>query len=348
MNVLVTGGAGYIASHVIKYILVGKSNNFSQIVVLDNLSTGSKYITDELHKIASENDMKFKFYLGDVSDIDFVESLLDEYQFDVIMHFAASLIVPESVADPLKYYYNNVVNTIRLLDLAIKHKVKYFLFSSTASQYSNENVKYGDKFSEDHPINPVNPYARTKNMCENIIRDCSNAYGIKYVILRYFNVAGADIENRIGQSTPNSTHLMKVAAQTALGIRDKLTIFGTDYPTPDGTCIRDYIHVDDLASAHVCALNYVVKYNSSELFNCGYGKGYSVKQVVDTMKAFTGIDFLVEYGERRAGDPAYLVADSTKLKSLVGWKPKYDDISIICKSAYDWERKLLDLKLGNP
>lgn len=344
MKILITGGAGYIASHVIKYFLLDSGTNF-YIVVLDNFVTGSKYIIDELDKIASENDKTFKFYLGDVSDINFVESLLDEYQFDVIMHFAASLIVPESVADPLKYYYNNVINTIRLLDLAIKHNVEYFLFSSTASQYSNENVKYGDRFSEDHPINPLNPYARTKNMCENIIKDCSQAYGIKYVILRYFNVAGADIENRIGQCTPNSTHLVKVAAQTALGIREKLTVFGTDYPTPDGTCIRDYIHVDDLASAHVCALDYVIKTGKSNLFNCGYGRGYSVTDVVYTMKQVTGIDFPVEYGERRKGDPAYLVADPTKLKTLTGWDPRYDDISIVCRSAYEWEKKLMNLNI---
>ncbi len=342
MKILVTGGAGYIASHVIKYILCD-TNQGVDIVVLDNLSTGSKYIVDELNKIAEENLKSFEFYLGDVSDISFVENLLEKYKFDVIMHFAASLIVPESVSDPLKYYYNNVINTIRLIDISIKHKIKYFLFSSTASQYSNDNVTYGDKFREDHPINPLNPYARTKNMCENIIKDCSHAYGIKYVILRYFNVAGADMENRIGQCTPNSTHLVKVATQTALGIRNKITVFGTDYPTPDGTCIRDYIHVDDLASAHVCALNYVISTNESELFNCGYGKGYSVKEVVETMKILTGIDFPVEFGERRAGDPAYSVADPSKLKTLAGWQPKYDDISIICKSAYDWEKKLTDL-----
>lgn len=325
MKVLITGGAGYIGSHLVKQL--GDFTNYD-IFVLDNLSTGFK-----------ESVLYGKFLKGDLSDWDFIKKLLDKEQFDSIVHFGASLVVPESVTNPLKYYLNNTANSTNLIKCALESGVKYFIFSSTAAIYG-EPPKQLIPINEDAPLNPINPYGRSKLMTENILKDgASTNKNFKYVILRYFNVAGADIEGRIGQSTKNATHLVKVAAETACGKREKILVFGQDYDTKDGTCIRDYIHVEDLANAHILALDYL-KNNESDTFNCGYAKGYSVMEVINTMKKVTGVDFKVEITHRRAGDPAELVADNRKILKKLNFTPKYNNLEIICKTAYEWEKRL--------
>lgn len=324
MKILVTGGAGYIGSHFVK-----QSGDFTNhdITVLDNLSTGFR-----------EAVLYGKFIKGDLSDWDFIKKLLEKETFDTVVHFGASLIVPESVTNPLKYYLNNTANSANLIKSAMDSGVKYFIFSSTAATYG-EPPKELIPINETAPLNPINPYGRSKLMTEYILKDAAGANkNIKYVILRYFNVAGADPDGKIGQSTVNATHLIKVAAEAACGKREKILVFGQDYDTPDGTCIRDYIHVTDLANAHILAIDYL-KNNESETFNCGYGKGYSVMEVINTMKKVTGIDFNVEVAGRRAGDPAELVADNKKILKKLNFTPKYNDLEIICKSAYEWERK---------
>lgn len=325
MKLLITGGAGYIGSHFVKQL--GDFTNYD-ILVLDNLSTGFK-----------ESVLYGKFIKGDLSDWDFIKKLLDKEHFDGIVHFGASLIVPESVTNPLKYYLNNTANSANLIKCALESGVKYFIFSSTAAVYG-EPPKHLIPINEDAPLNPINPYGRSKLMTEYILKDAAEANkNLKYVILRYFNVAGADIDGRIGQSTKNATHLIKVAAETACGKREKMLVFGQDYDTKDGTCIRDYIHVEDLANAHILALDYL-KNNESDTFNCGYGKGYSVMEVINTMKKVTGIDFKVEITHRRAGDPAELVADNRKILKKLNFTTKYNNLEIICKTAYEWEKRL--------
>lgn len=325
MKLLITGGAGYIGSHLVKQL--GDFTNYD-IFVLDNLSTGFK-----------ESVLYGKFVKGDLSDWDFIKKLLDKEQFDSVVHFGASLIVPESVTNPLKYYLNNTANSAHLIKCALESGVKYFIFSSTAASYG-EPPKQLIPINEDAPLNPINPYGRSKLMTEYILKDAAEANkNLKYVILRYFNVAGADIDGRIGQSTKNATHLIKVAAETACGKREKMLVFGQDYDTKDGTCIRDYIHVEDLANAHILALDYL-KNNESDTFNCGYGKGYSVTEVINTMKKITGIDFKVDITDRRAGDPAELVADNRKILKKLNFTPKYNNLEIICKTAYEWEKRL--------
>lgn len=334
MDILVTGGAGYIGSHVVKQLL--ESSNYT-ITIIDNLSTGSLKTIQTLEGIKSdENSMKF--IKADLSNFAQIEEIFKTNSFQAIIHFAASIIVPESVTNPLKYYLNNTTNTINLINLAIKYGVSKFIFSSTAAVYGNpEEIPV----REDSPTCPINPYGMSKLMSENVLKDTAKAYkGFKYVILRYFNVAGADIKNRIGQCFPNATHLIKVAAETAVGKRDKLYIFGDDYPTFDGTCIRDYIHVDDLSDAHLMALEYLEDHDS-DVFNCGYGYGYSVKQVIETMRKVSGVNFPVEVVGRREGDAACLVANSDKIKTLMGWQPKYNQLELICQTALNWEKKLL-------
>ncbi|MGC8768419.1 UDP-glucose 4-epimerase GalE [Calditerrivibrio sp.] len=334
MKILVTGGAGYIGSHVVKQLL---ENTEHHVTIIDNLSTGLMKTVDTLKDISVD---RLKFLHTDLKNFSEVEGIIKSNNFDAIIHFAASIVVPESVENPLKYYLNNTVNTTNLINLAVKYGINHFIFSSTAAVYGEpEEIPV----KESSKLIPINPYGMSKLMTENVLRDSANAYkDFKYVILRYFNVAGADIKNRIGQSFPNATHLIKVAAETAIGKRDKLFIFGEDYDTKDGTCIRDYIHVDDLADAHLKALEYL-KNNNSNIFNCGYGYGYTVKEVIDTMKKVSGVDFRVEIFGRRPGDPAVLVADNTRIKEIMKWEPKFNDLDLICKTALEWEKKLLNI-----
>ena len=320
-KILVTGGAGYIGSHT---VLLLNSLGY-EVYVYDNLSSGHKEAVLEPAKLI----------VGELNDLDKLRSLLKEVGFDAIIHFAASIVVPESVSDPIKYYKNNTVNTLNLVNLAVEHGIKYFIFSSSAAVYG---IPKKVPVKEEDPLEPINPYGRSKMMSEFIIEDVHRAFpDFRYVNIRYFNVAGADPEGRIGQSTPEATHLIKVACMTALGKKDKLYIYGDDYPTPDGTCIRDYIHVMDIAEAHIFCLNYLKENNPPENFNCGYGRGYSVKEVVETVEKVAGVKIDKEITSRRPGDPPVLIADSTKLKSL-GWKPKYEDLEFIVWTAYNWEK----------
>jgi UDP-glucose 4-epimerase len=333
----VTGGAGYIGSHVVKQLLETTKHD---VVVLDNLSTGSQKTLEILQGIRS-----FTFKQLDLKQFDQVEQFFHEQQFHTIMHFAASIVVPESVEKPLKYYMNNTVNTTNLINVAVKSGVKQFIFSSTAATYGDPKAIPVEGIAETFPTEPINPYGMSKLMSEQVLKDTGSAHtDFKYVIFRYFNVAGADIYYeheelmpRVGQSFPNATHLIKIASECAVGKREKMAIFGEDYLTPDGTGVRDYIHVDDLASAHIQAIDYLSDHNSN-VFNVGYGKGYSVKEVVEQMKRVTGVDFNVEIKERRAGDSAELISDNRKIKEKMGWQPQYEDLALICQSAYAWEK----------
>ncbi|MEF3191922.1 MAG: UDP-glucose 4-epimerase GalE [Campylobacterales bacterium] len=326
MKILITGGAGYIGSHVVK--LLGETTPH-ELVIIDNLSTGNK-----------DAILYGRFIHLDLSDFAAVEEVLAHERFDAIIHFAASIVVPESVQNPLKYYMNNTVNTTNLIRAAIASGVKYFIFSSTAAVYGEPSTGV---VSEESPTEPINPYGMSKLMSETILRDAAKAHpGFRFVILRYFNVAGASLDNRIGQSFPNATHLVKIAAECAAGKRAKMSIFGEDYPTRDGTCIRDYIHVEDLASAHLAALEYLEANGASNIFNCGYGYGFTVKEVIATMKEVSGVDFVVESAPRRAGDPAQLIADNRRILATLPWRPRHDDLRTICATALAWEKKLLE------
>ncbi|WP_458699671.1 UDP-glucose 4-epimerase GalE [Sulfurospirillum sp. 1307] len=321
MNILITGGAGYIGSHIIKKL--GELTSH-KITIIDNLSTGFE-----------ENILFGELIKEDLGNPKKLEEVFQKKDFDVIIHFAANIVVPESVQNPLKYYMNNTINTANLIDLAIRYDVKKFIFSSSAAVYGDiENMSA----SENSIKNPINPYGWSKLMSEQMLIDAAIAHkNFKYIILRYFNVAGASLDNKIGQSFPNATHLIKIASETAIGAREKMYIFGDNYDTLDGTCIRDYIHVEDLASAHLTA----IEYNKSEIFNCGYGKGSSVKEVVNAMKKVSGVDFDVEICDRREGDAGILIADNSKILKLTKWRPKYDNLELICKTALDWEKKRL-------
>ncbi len=341
-SILVTGGAGYIGSHVVKLLL---ERTDADITILDNLSTGSKERIAALEAIAPRRG-RLDFVEVDLADFGRIEEIFRGRRFDALIHFAASIVVPESVEHPLKYYMNNTVNTINLVRLADAYGVGKLVFSSTAAVYGEPREV---PVRESTPTAPINPYGMSKLMSERVIRDAAAANGeLKYAILRYFNVAGADmngaqsleaIDPRIGQSFPDATHLIKIAAETALGKRTKMYIFGEDFETPDGTGIRDYIHVDDLADAHLAALAHLERTGDSDTFNVGYGHGYSVKEVIDVMKEVSGVDFTVETAPRRAGDPAVLISDNTKIRQKIGWEPRYDDLAGICKSALEWERK---------
>lgn len=336
MNILITGGAGYIGSHVAKQLLESTKYN---IVILDNLSTGSLKTIATLKSIRN-----LEFINLDLQDFQKVNQTIEKYKIDTIIHFAASIVVPESVSNPLKYYTNNTVNTTNLINCAIKNNVCRFIFSSTAATYGEPLNIPSTGVDEEYPTNPINPYGMSKLMSERIIIDTAVVNPtFKYVIFRYFNVAGADInyENnkltpRIGQSFPNATHLIKIASECASKKRDKMSIFGDDFPTFDGTGVRDYIHVDDLASAHIQAISYL-QTNKSDIFNVGYGKGYSVKEVVEKMKDITKTNFKVDISSRREGDPAILISDNRKIKSKMNWMPKYESLELICQSAFVWE-----------
>lgn len=323
MAILVTGGAGYIGSHMVLALLdAGEA-----VVVLDDLSTGFRWAVPEAAV----------FVQGDVSDSALVTQTVQQYGIDAVIHFAARIVVPDSVADPLGYYLANTVKTRALLEAVVAAGVPHFIFSSTAAVYGMVGTEPVD---EDAALNPISPYGRSKLMSEWMMRDAGAAFPLHYVALRYFNVAGADPQGRSGQSTAGATHLIKVACEAALGKRSGLHVFGTDYETPDGTCLRDYIHVSDLAAAHLDALAHLRAGGESGIFNCGYGRGYSVLEVVETVKAVSGVDFPVTYSPRRAGDPAAIVAASDRIQAQLGWAPKLDDLPTIVAHALDWERSL--------
>src|SRR5262249_21803322 len=316
-------GAGYIGSHMVRALL----DSGERVVVLDNLTTGFDWTVPP----------SAPFAIGDAGDQSHVAALIAEHQVDVVLHFAASIIVPDSVRDPLGYYRNNTMNSRALIETAVEQGVCHFIFSSTAAVYGNPARV---PLREDHPTVPTSPYGSSKLMTEIMLRDAGVAHGLRYVILRYFNVAGADPLGRTGQSTREATHLIKVAVETALGLRPKMDIFGTDYPTPDGTCIRDYIHVSDLVPAHSNALAYLRGGGESATLNCGYGRGFSVLEVIETVKRVSGVDFKVEFAVRRAGDPPHLVAACDCIRSTLKSQPRYDDLQTIVTHALAWERRL--------
>ena len=329
MTILVTGGAGYIGSQM-AYQLVDSGE---RVVVLDNLSTGFDWTFPPGVPMVA----------GDVGDERLLEAVIADHGISAILHFAASVVVPESVADPLRYYRNNTVNSRALIDAAVRGRVEHFIFSSTAAVYGEPAEV---PIAEDAPTRPMSPYGSSKLMVEMMLRDAAQAHGLRYMILRYFNVAGADPQLRTGQATRGATHLIKVAAETALGLRPKLEIYGTDYPTPDGTCIRDYIHVGDLAAAHSDALRYLRNGGEPLTLNCGYGRGFSVLEVIEAVKRASGVDFRVEIAARRPGDPARIVAAADRARALLGWQPRLGDLSTIVAHALAWERKRMALGSG--
>lgn len=325
MTVLVTGGAGYIGSHTVHELIEAGED----VVVLDNLSTGFRFLVPGA----------VPFIVGSTGDRELAAKTIRRFSIDAIVHFAASIVVPDSLADPLGYYRNNTLNTCNLLDVAIEQGVRKFIFSSTAAVYGNaEHVPV----REDAPTMPISPYGTSKLMSEIMLHDAAKAHGLRFVVLRYFNVAGADPQGRTGQSTPQATHLIKVACEAAVGKRKALSVFGTDYPTPDGTCLRDYIHVSDLARAHCAALAHLRAGGASGTFNCGYGRGASVFEVIESVKRVSGVDFPVTLAPRREGDPAALVADVSRIGATLGWRPRFQDLDTIVTHALAWERRLTE------
>ncbi len=325
-KVLVTGGAGYIGSHVVKQL--GEAGY--EIVVYDNLSTGF-----------AEALLYGKLVVGDLKDFDRLSQVFEEHQFDAVLHFAASLIVPESIARPLDYYSNNTCNTLNLLRCCETFGIEKLVFSSTAAVYGEPETV---PVREDAPTKPINPYGRSKLMSEWMIQDVAKASNLRYVILRYFNVAGADSSGMLGQRTENATHLIRMACDAALGRRPALEIFGTDFPTPDGSAIRDFIHVEDLASAHLAALRYLESSDTSQVLNCGYGCGYSVREVAKCVQGLSDNGFTVVESRRRLGDPACVTADVGKIHSVLDWEPRYTELEESVRSAFNWEIKLVELK----
>lgn len=328
-RVLVTGGAGYIGSHVAKKLL---SQGF-EVVVYDNLSTGFREAIPA----------GALFVQGDIRNYRLLSETLQTYKIEAVIHFAAKLLVGESVIDPYSYYDNNVGGSLTLATACRDNNVKKIVFSSTAAVYGDANAGVGGFVNEDAITEPINPYGQTKLMAEQIFKDGHVAHDLNYMILRYFNVAGASVDGSNGQRMKMPTHLIKIAAQVALSARPNMQVYGTDYNTPDGTCIRDYIHIEDLADLHVLALQHLNMGGSSEIINCGYGRGFSVFEVIDTIKRISAHDFDVVLTGRRPGDAAVLIADSTKAKKLLDWKPKRNDIDLICRTAVEWEMRMLNL-----
>ena len=324
MAVLVTGGAGYIGSHMV----LNLADAGEKVVVLDNLVTGFDWAIDG----------RAEFEQGNAGDVDFVLGLIKKHGITEIIHFAGSIVVPESVVDPLKYYANNTATSRSLIEAAVKGGVKHFIFSSTAAVYGMTGLA---PVVETTPLSPISPYGRSKLMTELMLADVAVAHPITYGVLRYFNVAGADPQGRSGQSSPTATHLIKVACQAALGQREKMDIFGTDFETPDGTGVRDYIHVTDLIAAHALLLKHLRAGGESQTLNCAYGRGYSVREVVETVRKVTGVNIRADEGPRRAGDPASITATGEKVRSVLGWVPQHADLTEIVESAYAWEKHLM-------
>ncbi len=325
MTVLVTGGAGYIGSHM-AWALVEAGRN---VVVLDDLSTGFRRAVPE----------QAVFVRGDCGDEAVVDEVIERHAVSAVVHFAGSIVVPDSVVDPLGYYLNNTVKSRALIECCVEGGVRNFIFSSTAAVYGEPEVVPID---EGAALAPISPYGSSKMMTETMLRDAAAVHDLTYAALRYFNVAGADPLGRAGQSTPRATHLIKVASQAAVGRRPGLEIFGDDYPTADGTCVRDYIHVSDLANAHLLALEHLERGGASLTANCGYGRGHSVREVIDAVKRVSGVDFPVHMSQRRAGDPAALVASADRIRGELGWRPRHDDLDAIVAHALAWERRLAD------
>lgn len=323
MSVLVTGGAGYIGSHMV----IDLVNAGEEVYVIDDLSTGFDWAVQ-----VPEN-----LYVGDIADEALVDRIVRERKVEAVIHFAGSIVVPESVSNPLKYYLNNTAKSRTLIERCVKGGVRHFIFSSTAAVYG---MTGNDAVDEDVPLNPISPYGRSKLMTEWMLRDVAAAHDMSYVALRYFNVAGGDPRGRVGQSTANATHLIKVACQTSLGMRPYIEVFGEDYPTPDGTCLRDYIHVSDLAAAHTAALNYLRRGGASMVANCGYGHGFSVREVLRSVAKAAGRPIETRSAPRRPGDPASVVSDPSRIKAALGWTPAYDDLDAIVAHALAWEKKL--------
>jgi UDP-glucose 4-epimerase len=330
MKLLVVGGAGYIGSHMVKMLCLAGHD----VVVLDNLTTGFR------------DSVKYgRLVVGDLADVNLLESLFCEHAFDGVMHFAANSLVGESMTNPAKYYRNNVSNTLNLLDVMVRHDVKHFIFSSTAATFGEPEYTPID---EAHAQKPINPYGSSKLMIERILQDYAEAYGLNSVSLRYFNACGADPEGEIGECHDPETHLIPLILQAASGRRKSITVFGRDYETEDGTCIRDYIHINDLCSAHALALDYIRsgKEQGALAFNLGNGEGFSVQQVIDVVESVVGEDgcsLMVETGERRPGDPAVLVADASKAKAVLNWQPAFADLETIVRHAWSWEKQLAGL-----
>ena len=331
MSVLVTGGAGYIGSHMVVELLGAGET----VVVLDNLSTGFRWAVAPGARLV----------VGDVGDEALVARVIREHAVEAIIHFAGSIVVPDSVADPLGYYLNNTVKSRALIATAVACGVRQFIFSSTAAVYGMAEVM---PVTESTPLAPMSPYGSSKLMTEVMLADVARAHDFRYVALRYFNVAGADPEGRTGQSTKGATHLIKVACEAALGKRAGMQVYGTDYPTPDGTCLRDYIHVTDLAAAHLAALGHLRRGGGSDVFNCGYGHGYSVLNVIEAVRRVSGVgdQLAVALGPRRPGDPAAIVAASAKIRETLAWHPRLDDLDLIVRHALDWETGLEQRRRG--
>jgi UDP-glucose 4-epimerase len=329
MTILVTGGCGYIGSHMVHAL----ADAGEPVVVLDNLSTGFDAALPKAVPLV----------VGDAGNQNLVADLIRAHAVTEIIHFAASIVVPDSVRDPLGYYRNNTMNARALLEVAVTAGVRHFIFSSTAAVYGNPASV---PVTENAQLAPMSPYGSSKLMTEIMLRDVAAAHPLKFVILRYFNVAGADPQLRTGQSTLGATHLIKVAVETALRLRPHIEVFGTDYETPDGTCIRDYIHVTDLARAHSAALTHLRGGGGSETFNCGYGHGYSVLEVIEVVKRASGRDFAVRLSARRPGDPMAIVADAARIRSQLGWAPQFDDLDTIVSHAMAWEDRLAGMRKG--